>query len=298
MNDFEPAAPIEDSGPEATAEQSDFAVTLLTTLRLGDSAIPDDVARRLDAVLAQERSARTALGVGVGVAVGVAVGAGVGAGDFTGTGTGTGTVLPLHGRRRISIRGLTALAGVAAAVILVGGVLGLNHGSLISTNDAGTVAAVASGQAMSVPSSSGTAYTLIGIDQQVRTLLDSRGKDAVTPAAPAPDQAAPAETSQVPPSPVSAPVITGGSDSLSSTAAPLVQAHDDNLTGCLTQLTGAGGITPLAVDLATFDGTPALIVVVPTTGDSSTADVWVVRPQCSATKADVLSFRRIALSAP
>ncbi len=292
MNDFEPAAPIEDSGPEATAEQSDFAVTLLTTLRLGDSAIPDDVARRLDAVLAQERSARTALGVGV--AVGVAVGAGVGAGDFT----GTGTVLPLHGRRRISIRGLTALAGVAAAVILVGGVLGLNHGSLISTNDAGTVAAVASGQAMSVPSSSGTAYTLIGIDQQVRTLLDSRGKDAVTPAAPAPDQAAPAETSQVPPSPVSAPVITGGSDSLSSTAAPLVQAHDDNLTGCLTQLTGAGGITPLAVDLATFDGTPALIVVVPTTGDSSTADVWVVRPQCSATKADVLSFRRIALSAP
>lgn len=294
MNDFEPAAPIEDSGPEATAEQSDFAVTLLTTLRLGDSAIPDDVARRLDAVLAQERSARTALGVGVGVAVG----AGVGAGDFTGTGTGTGTVLPLHGRRRISIRGLTALAGVAAAVILVGGVLGLNHGSLISTNDAGTVAAVASGQAMSVPSSSGTAYTLIGIDQQVRTLLDSRGKNAVTPAAPAPNQAAPAETSQVPPSPVSAPVITGGSDSLSSTAAPLVQAHDDNLTGCLTQLTGAGGITPLAVDLATFDGTPALIVVVPTTGDSSTADVWVVRPQCSATKADVLSFRRIALSAP
>ena len=48
------------------------------------------------------------------------------------------------------------------------------------------------------------------------------------------------------------------------------------LADCVTELAG-GPATPLAVDLATFDGQPAAVVLLPGIGGPGRVDVWVVR---------------------
>jgi hypothetical protein len=68
------------------------------------------------------------------------------------------------------------------------------------------------------------------------------------------------------------------------------------LAGCVAQLAG-GPATPLAVDLAKYGGAPAAVVLLPTVGDPSHVDVWVVAPECSRTDAHLLYFARVARSA-
>jgi hypothetical protein len=51
------------------------------------------------------------------------------------------------------------------------------------------------------------------------------------------------------------------------------------LAACVANL-AQGRVTPLAVDAASFDGKPATIIVLPTAGDASTVDVYVVAPDC------------------
>jgi hypothetical protein len=41
------------------------------------------------------------------------------------------------------------------------------------------------------------------------------------------------------------------------------------------------GVVPLVVDHGTFEGKPADVVVVPTEGDATTVDVYVLQPGCA-----------------
>lgn len=65
------------------------------------------------------------------------------------------------------------------------------------------------------------------------------------------------------------------------------------LAECVAALIDGPG-TPLAVDLATWQGGPAAVVLLPTPDDPATLDVWVVGPGCSTADAEVLHFARVA----
>ena len=88
----------------------------------------------------------------------------------------------------------------------------------------------------------------------------------------------------------------GGND---DTARELADAEVFRLGGgkplaeCVAALVDGPG-TPLAVDLATWQGQPAAVVLLPTPDDPSTLDVWVVGPGCSTADAQVLHFARVA----
>lgn len=55
-----------------------------------------------------------------------------------------------------------------------------------------------------------------------------------------------------------------------------------------------GPVTPVAVDLASWQGSPAVVIVLPTPEDPTTVDAWVVGPECAQADAHVLYFARAA----
>jgi hypothetical protein len=87
---------------------------------------------------------------------------------------------------------------------------------------------------------------------------------------------------------------SAGSGSASTQTSP---GSADGLTGgaplaaCVADLAGKP-VTPLAVDVATYLGQPATIIVLPTTGSRTTVDVYAVAPGCPSQT--FLAFRRVA----
>jgi hypothetical protein len=71
-----------------------------------------------------------------------------------------------------------------------------------------------------------------------------------------------------------------------------MRASPAAVTACGTILAGGVPTVPVAVDFATYEGKPAVIVALPAVGNSAQIDVWVVRSTCSASSVD-LYFRRI-----
>jgi hypothetical protein len=109
---------------------------------------------------------------------------------------------------------------------------------------------------------SGTQYQGSTLASQVRTELIAVTPSAVTPAASASNSAFATPTASSASVPASA----------SSTAAPS-KAPSTKLAGCVSRVTG--GVTPRLVDQATYDGTAAYIIAVP-------SQVWVVKLGCTA----------------
>lgn len=83
--------------------------------------------------------------------------------------------------------------------------------------------------------------------------------------------------------------ITGQAQALLRTVGTATRAHSgvdrppSDLTACLTAV--QGGVTPVAVDVATFDGRAALIVVVTVPGGR---EVWVLPQGCGARSTSTL----------
>jgi hypothetical protein len=65
------------------------------------------------------------------------------------------------------------------------------------------------------------------------------------------------------------------------------------LAACIEALTGRTGVTPLAVDVATYEGQPAAILVLPDPTDDAFLDVRVVGAGCSADNDDVIAATRV-----
>jgi hypothetical protein len=274
-------------GPEATPEQDAAVRSLLGLLRPDDLPMPDDVARRIDAALAEER--RLAGPTGTASAAGsdlddplwgVTPGTPAGAGDLDRL--APVTVLPA--RSGPSLRTFRILGGVAAAaaVILVGALVtgnGLHLGG--SSTGAATSAPVTSVDASgTLIRSSGTAYSAATLSQQVGALVaEARGAEAV----------AGADVSSPTPGPTTGPAASSASKA-STTGQALTRA---TLAACVAQLTGRPDVTAVALDHGSYDGKPADVVVVPTDGDPATLDVWVIAPGCTATTVDLYVFQRI-----
>lgn len=222
--------------------------------------MPDDVAHRLDAALGVARGPATA--------------------------TSAATVTPLSDRRR-RVPGTRVLQ--AAAVVLLLALGGLGYAAFLSPKDGTSTAGSASdarqeagaqagadGAAYPV-TASGRDYTSESLAAQVPALVRGLAAAVPKPRAATEDRAGSAGSGSASTltSPGSADGLTGG--------APLA--------ACVADLAGKP-VTPLAVDVATYLGQPATIIVLPTTGSRTTVDVYAVAPGCPSQT--FLAFRRVA----
>lgn len=231
----------------------------------GDAGpVPGDVAHRLDEALAAEPPVLTG-------------------------GGGAATVTPLASRRRAPA-GMRVLQAAAVLVVVLAG-LGIALSAQLGGNDAQTSAGSAADTATkalpddgSFPvTTSGRNWTQDSVVTAVPELLaGSIGPSAPSAATPEPDE----------------PDGRAGAES-GGTARDLAGTDAARLAGgpalaeCVTALND-DPVTPLAIDLATWQGNPAAVVVLPTPGDPSSVDVWVVAPDCSLADAKVLNFARVA----
>jgi hypothetical protein len=247
--------------------------------------IPDALATRIAAAIAEEAAARPA-GVPAGAAAAQAAAGGDAApvqpGNATdgsrGRRTGRAARAPAPGRSRLALRIATAAAVVVA---IVGGGFGVSRlflgASSPTASGSGGSAAVpapaphraamgpdrgsvgisgtkehspASGQAGYRVVASGTHYQPGLLGAQVKTVL-SRSSGAPLPA------------------------VKGNS--------PILRMTD--LTSCVAHV--AGTQRPQLVDLAHYDGRPAIVIVLQ--AGANTLRVLVVGPRCSATVTDLLA---------
>jgi len=113
----------------------------------------------------------------------------------------------------------------------------------------------------------------------------------------APSSFAPEDSAGKTPTPTAFSASAGTSAALSAPLSALV-ASRASLQGCLTAVEeGAkAGEHPVAVDAGTYDGQPALVVVVLTAETSTTFDVFIVSPACSATDAHLIAFHSVKRS--
>lgn len=275
-------------GPEATDEQDVFVRGLLASLRADDPAIPDHVAARLDAVLAEER--RTAP-VPLGTARAL-----TDAEDASGTGSATDldsfapvTVLPTRsgGPSTRSFRVVLGLA--AAAVVVVGGsALALqNLGSNGTSTSAGSLAAELDDSGRTVARSSGTAYTSTSLAAQAGALVLAARDSASGPVTASTGEASPLTPESVP----GAGTPTPGATSLDATSRVFTS---DTLEICVRALSEGTQTQAVAADRGTYDGKPVDVVVIRTPeGDPTKLDVWVLRPGCGADSVATITVRRI-----
>jgi hypothetical protein len=193
-------------------------------------------------------------------------------------------VLPMSRSRS---RWLPALAGVAAAAVLVtGAVLLVNRGD----GPARTSSDTASGRGYQI-NATGTDYTAKDLPGALPGLLSGeRPEDRATGAA-----AGVYGTPQLTPaSPLPSPEKDATKQSLAVAPDPLADLRTTaGLARCLASLTDPSDTgLPLAVDYATFEGTPALVVVLPSSKPDK-VDVIVVPAGCAKADGQVLYFTRL-----
>ena len=286
-------------GPDATPEQEADVRSLLAFLRDEPVEMPPEVERRLYAVLAEERRSAAAVSGAPTAASGDDGEQGAGAW------TAPVTVLPARStsaRRGPSMRVFQVVGGLAAAALVVVGAVNVlggigSTGSSTSTStgaassSAGSVAGAAPEAAGStVVTASGTAYAKSTLATQVlaltaaaRTPAKLSTADAATPAPSAPSAAQGTQST--------VGATTSGSTAYRS-AMQSLQAPGA-AAACVNALTAGETSDALAIDAGTFAGKPALVVVVPTQGDPSTLDVFVVPLDCSPSFVD---FERVPAS--
>jgi len=296
MTDSTPGGFADTPGPDATPEQDADIRSLLAFLRDEPVEMPPEVELRLYAVLAEERrSATTASGSPTAAS-----------GDESSTAgggwTAPVTVLPVRSERRgPSMKVFKVVGGLAAAAVVAVGAVNLLGGLTLSggstSSSAGGASSSAGSVAGAVPeaagsqavvTSSGTAYAKATLASQVlaltaaaRTPANVTGSDGATP--------------------VPAASAAGASSGLATTAlagtdyraaAKALQAPG-SAADCVNRLTAGETSNAVAIDAGTFAGKPALVVVVPTSGDPSTLDVFVVPLDCSPSFVD---FERVPAS--
>ena len=191
----------------------------------------------------------------------------------------TGTVVPLQAApSRRTTSWLPALGAVAAAAVLVtGGVLVVQNRDGSSSKDAAT--STFAGKAPGLPtSSSGNDYAKDGkaLAAALPGLLGGGVAGEAAPQAPT-DASAPARTT-----------VATSADGLGRLRT------QDGLAACLAGLSDPTSTDlPLALDYASFEGQPALVVVLPT-AKAGKVDVYVVSAACDQADQHLLFYTRLA----
>ena len=268
----------ESEGPEATPEQEAFVSGLLGSLRRDDPPMPDDVIRRLDAVLAEER--RTGAPV-LGVIPG-------GGGDAEGTPASLPdnvSVLPTAAERRgPSMRSFRVLGGIAAAAVLVVG-----GATILNNTNRGTAGSESAGGGSPVAASitdTGTAYSANTFADQATRLADQADEKGAPPESPA--SAPSSETTDT--ESTAQPAVTESASS--ADAEPLTP---ERALLCTKEISEGTVAEPLLVDQGTYDGRDAEIYVLPSVDDPASYDVYVVAAGCTTGESELLNFRRVAV---
>lgn len=265
--------------PTCTADQAALTALRadLADLPAGDQPLPADVAARWDAALAG------------------AAGPGSDAPPRTVGATVVPEVDELETRRAARRRRGTQLLQVAAGLVVLLGLTGIGYtlvagggdsnGTSSASGDsaAGRAAEDAAGGGRGAPTvvRSGTDYRAASIASAVGAVTGA------TPAAGSPGLKAESE-SAAPSSPANGLSASPGPGASDTGVQPL--ADPQALTACLARLDLVG--PPIGVDLARFEGRPAAVIVLPTEGDPTHADVYAVAPSCPA--GDFLYFARVA----
>ncbi|HUR51139.1 MAG TPA: hypothetical protein VMZ11_03340 [Mycobacteriales bacterium] len=192
-------------------------------------------------------------------------------------------VLPLVRRPRPR-RWLPAFSAVAAAAVLVSGGLLVAQGG----SPGGTSQDTAGAPTYAV-STTGNAYSAKGgsLEHALPSLLAGDAKSVAT--------AQDAAGSSQPLSEMQSRTSTKGAGPLTPPATdPLAELRTTSgLARCLASLTDPDDAgVPLALDYATFEGAPALVVVLPST-KADKVDVLVVPPGCAQADGRVLYFTRL-----
>lgn len=273
----EPTAPDHDlaarrePGPAALSEMDEAFVSRLLA-GLPDRSMPPALAARIDAALAALDSAEVSA---------AAVGDQQASMPAAAEPAATATVVPFtDGPRRTSRwRSLPALQVAAVAVLVVaGGVVGVRalSGQSPSAGANTSAGGAAAASAKPVITRSNRAYTATTLVADVRTLV-AGGPSLYAPAA---SGASP--LAQTAATVAAAPTATKPLDpalraltASSRTLGPCVTAIEDGL---------AAYVAPIAIDAGTYNGKPALLVVLPGSDDPTAYDVWIVGPACGTNK--------------
>jgi hypothetical protein len=195
----------------------------------------------------------------------------------------TRSVIPLREPQRSAPRGLRGLQAAAVVVlVLAGGAVAVSALRGSDNNDVATSSGSAAGKADQRAAADGT-YPVTASGRHWT-------KESVTAGVPQ------LLAGTLPPSSFSAQDDTSGSATAPRELAGVPAARlagGPALADCVTELAG-GPATPLAVDLATFDGQPAAVVLLPGIGGPGRVDVWVVPPDCAQGKGQFLYYANVA----
>ena len=185
------------------------------------------------------------------------------------TPAGAATVLPLVTRRQPPAWLIGAAAAAALIGVAGGGIALLPHGGLNTTRSGTTASAPRTAEAAVRRLASGTDYRKVGpsFANALPLLLGAATQDTAAGA------------------PFALKAAAGD---------PLARLWDDRaLAGCLASLTTPDNPgVPLAVDYATYESKPALVVVLPG-AKPATVDAYVVGPACTQADADLRYFVRL-----
>ena len=275
---------------DATPEQDADVRALLAFLRDEPLEMPPDVAARLDAVLAEERRT-AALANGSASAV-------LDPSDGASTPHASVTVLPtLAQRRGPSMRAFTIVGGVAAAaLVVVGGITLAGSPRRRRAATRPSTAAGASAAASGAPGRLGRGH--------------QRQRHARTPPPPSRRRRRPWSPASrrvgqrlggrghrpcraAPPRPTASTDGVAASSRPGSPPTPPTQplGRRRQAASCVTALTDGDGSTAVAIDSGTFNGKPALVVVVTDPDDPAALRVFVTAPDCSPS---FLQYQQIA----
>lgn len=226
------------------------------------------------------------------VEVATAVDAALSAEQVAAGATGARTVTPLHPPAR-SPWGMRVLQAAAVLVLVLAGV-GIAVSGLggSGADDGGaSLSAGGGGNSATQDKASSGAYpvTTSGRDWNPDAVTADASKLLTGSLAPPVDARTLRERTDSPSAggdtDESAPQLSSAGDADRLAAGP-------PLAECVAALAD-GPATPLAVDIATWQQQPAAVILLPTPGDPSSADVWVVAPDCGPEDAKLLYYANI-----
>ncbi|MGH8868704.1 MAG: anti-sigma factor family protein [Actinomycetes bacterium] len=191
-------------------------------------------------------------------------------------------LLPLRPRRPTRSE-VTWLGGAAAAclALVFGGIVLLGDGSSDGPESAAGQAASRAGEGSVLSeiavTASGRSYDPASLPGAVDQLVASAARAGSGSDSGTEGEAAPKARPQTEPD--QRVTSTPGSEDAPA-AAPPPLSRPEALRSCLAALDPPGA-EPLAVDLGTFEGAPAAVVVLPSARTPGDVEVYVVRPGCS-----------------